>query len=126
MTQLIIRLACGHPWRITRGTLPLQGELLVCGECKETTHRLYDVMRDSTGEPHDVWRWRCTTEKCRRARRVGMSHSLAVIEASAHARSRPTHDVHVIDPQGLVTDRFGSDQLAYLPDLGEQSGPIPF
>lgn len=129
-----VRMSCGHyQFFRSRDPQPSPGDYMYCMQCRKQTHCPYPMPLDVDGKPRKgEWRWLCTTKTCHGgpSKNHGQNAAGALHAASRHIRSHPYHFIHVIKPDGVISDRFGRDPcdagLFPLPEKDQASEPLPF
>lgn len=105
-----VLLACGHRVLFRPSHRPPYGHLAWCQQCGAYSHQPFPMPRNSAGEPvPGEWRWRCATgNRCNGGQHDhGSSETNARYAGSRHSRAHPKHEVWLISPYGVVTERWG-------------------
>jgi hypothetical protein len=122
-----VTLACGHSYWSYKTHTPDPGVIIWCVRCKKNTHRPFPMKLDSAGESIEGdWTWHCASNgRCNGggSHKTGLSAELAVHAARRHGRAHPEHEVWLVDPRGVVVERWGGQDEVLFEIPGEE---IPF
>ncbi len=104
VSPVTVVLACGCLYTIppfrSRYAIVQPGQEIYCFRHMVKTHRPMEEL--------GYWHWLCVTNyRCGgQSRNTGLSNALCVERASAHTRKYPQHEVWVIQPDGIVSERW--------------------
>lgn len=122
-----VTLACGHIMYVRPSHVPQPGVLLWCGRCKSDTHLPFPMRKDVDGKPvPGDWYWKCLRgSNCNGGQHGhGSSMTNAQYAAARHSRKYPTHEIWLISPRGIVTDRWGPDSYGAPEPLWRTSAGV--